>query len=246
MYQQHPCKGCGKLLNQDGGHPAELYAGTYTGLCYDCERKEAYVIHEFYDGCKLVSHPPSCPGHSRNRQGYCWYPECKQCTMGVVWESHPDIAGMGGGYGRSSCPSCSHRQRLWLVNRRERKLHGLTPYEELATRFQEASQTHAQEAKQRTTKTRTKERKTFLTAVESDYTYLAHLVLTSVLQDSEERLLDSLDDQIRRMEQYVAADPQCVPFASEQLALLQNAVNDLRQALPAQQAVKKRQTRVLI
>ena len=37
MYPQHECSGCGKLLNADGGHPAELYAGTYTGLCYECE-----------------------------------------------------------------------------------------------------------------------------------------------------------------------------------------------------------------
>lgn len=31
------CNRCGKPLNKDGGHPAELYAGTYTGLCYGCQ-----------------------------------------------------------------------------------------------------------------------------------------------------------------------------------------------------------------
>lgn len=28
MLPQHGCKGCGRVLNKDGYHPAELYAGT--------------------------------------------------------------------------------------------------------------------------------------------------------------------------------------------------------------------------
>lgn len=75
------CKVCGKVLNADGGHPAELYAGTYSGLCYACERGPAYVVpdSELPDGGRLVSHPPACPSWRRDRTTHWGYPDCEEC-----------------------------------------------------------------------------------------------------------------------------------------------------------------------
>jgi hypothetical protein len=75
------CKACGVQLNADGGHPAELYAGTFTGLCYRCERSGPYVVpgSELPDGARLMSWPPSCPSWRRNRTEHWSYPDCPEC-----------------------------------------------------------------------------------------------------------------------------------------------------------------------
>lgn len=75
------CKACGKVLNADGNHPAELYAGTFTGLCYSCERGGPYVVpgSELPDGARLVSHPPACPSWRRDRTEHWAYPDCEDC-----------------------------------------------------------------------------------------------------------------------------------------------------------------------
>jgi hypothetical protein len=75
------CRVCGKRLNADGHHPAELYAGTFTGLCYGCERGAAYVVpdSELPDGARRVSHPPSCPSWRRDRTEHWAYPDCEEC-----------------------------------------------------------------------------------------------------------------------------------------------------------------------
>jgi hypothetical protein len=75
------CKVCDVLLNADGNHPAELYAGTFTGLCYRCERGPAYVVpdSELPDGARQVSHPPSCPSWRRDRTTHWAYPDCADC-----------------------------------------------------------------------------------------------------------------------------------------------------------------------
>lgn len=75
------CSRCGKTLNADGCHPAELYAGTFTGLCYGCERSGSYVVpgSELPDGARLVSHPPSCPSWRRDRTEHWAYPDCPDC-----------------------------------------------------------------------------------------------------------------------------------------------------------------------
>lgn len=75
------CKACGKVLNADGGHPAELYAGTYTGLCYGCERAGTYVVpdSELPDGARRVSWPPACPSWRRDRTEHWAYPDCEDC-----------------------------------------------------------------------------------------------------------------------------------------------------------------------
>jgi hypothetical protein len=75
------CKVCGKTLNADGNHPAELYAGTFTGLCYTCERGGPYVVpgSELPDGGRRVSHPPACPSWRRDRTDHWGYPDCENC-----------------------------------------------------------------------------------------------------------------------------------------------------------------------
>lgn len=75
---QQNCQGCGKPLNRDK-NPAELYAGTFTGLCYECERKAAYVTYEFSDGAKYWSHAPHCPSWRRDRETFIAYDDCPEC-----------------------------------------------------------------------------------------------------------------------------------------------------------------------
>lgn len=75
------CRACGKTLNADGMHPAELYAGTFTGLCYGCERSGSYVVpgSELPDGGRLISHPPASPSWRRDRTTHWAYPDCEEC-----------------------------------------------------------------------------------------------------------------------------------------------------------------------
>jgi hypothetical protein len=102
------CIRCAKPLNADGGHPAELYAGTYNGLCYGCTGAGPYVAAVTQlDGCQRVSWPPPCPSHRRDRVNHYGYPDCGNCK------------GLGAtGYTSSakSCEKCldrrmSHPQR---------------------------------------------------------------------------------------------------------------------------------------
>lgn len=77
-----PCRVCGEMLSDaDGPRPAETYAGTFTGLCYGCERSGPYVVpgSELPDGARLVSHPPSCPSWRRDRTEHWAYPDCPDC-----------------------------------------------------------------------------------------------------------------------------------------------------------------------
>lgn len=80
MLPQHPCNACGKPLNADGYHPAELYAGTYTGLCYACEKRGGYIITRYEDGAIQWSYPPHCPSWRRDRETYIAYPDCAKCN----------------------------------------------------------------------------------------------------------------------------------------------------------------------
>lgn len=75
------CSNCGKQLNADGNHPAELYAGTFNGLCYACTSGPAFVVKgsELPDGARLVSHPPACPSWRRDRTTHWAYPDCVEC-----------------------------------------------------------------------------------------------------------------------------------------------------------------------
>src|SRR3954453_15607353 len=81
MYPQHPCKKCGKMLNADGGHPAELYAGcsSYTGLCDKCARGPAYIEYvDLLDGAITWNCPPGMYG-KRARETYHSYAGCGTC-----------------------------------------------------------------------------------------------------------------------------------------------------------------------
>ena len=79
MHPKHNCIKCGKPLNADGNHPAELYAGTYTGLCYGCEKSSSYVVKEYRDGAKRISYPPHCPSWRRDREEFIAYDGCPFC-----------------------------------------------------------------------------------------------------------------------------------------------------------------------
>src|SRR5687767_9025531 len=80
------CKKCNKKLNEDGGHPAETYLGTYTGLCYTCERAGPYKVGFFLlDDCLRMSHPPHSPAWRRAREAYYWYEDCDACKYGAKY-----------------------------------------------------------------------------------------------------------------------------------------------------------------
>ena len=101
MLPQQDCQRCGKPLNTDGGHPAELYAGTFTGLCYKCEREGPYVVKTYSaDGAQRISYPPSCPSWRRDRVEHIAYPDCPQCKgTGRIYVDRPWRT--GGGYHKS-------------------------------------------------------------------------------------------------------------------------------------------------
>jgi hypothetical protein len=120
MYPDHNCKSCGKLLNADGGHPAELYAGTYTGLCYKCEKSSAYPVYIHFDGAVTYSHPPHCPSWRRSRENFIGFPDCPECggedkkiaTRGWRYSKGRHLiarADSGGGDYPENCKLCSDR-----------------------------------------------------------------------------------------------------------------------------------------
>ena len=103
------CLNCGKVLNADGGHPAELYLGTYNGLCYPCTSAPAFLVQECEDGSQEWSHPPHCPSWRRNREIRYGYEGCETCGgKGSVRQFRPDS--QGGSY-TYQCPVC--RTRKW-------------------------------------------------------------------------------------------------------------------------------------
>lgn len=84
------CLKCNKQLGGAGsGRPAESYAGTYTGLCYECEGAPDFVQRKYpLDGAKLISTPPSCPSWRRERETYTAYDDCESCAgKGYRWVS---------------------------------------------------------------------------------------------------------------------------------------------------------------
>ena len=100
---EHCCKWCGsKLRGHDSGYPAELYAGTYTGLCYSCTSSKPFMEKEWADGCQLWNFPPHQPSWRRDRETYFYHASCKQgCDHGRVYASR----GQGGFYYRY-CEYC--------------------------------------------------------------------------------------------------------------------------------------------
>jgi len=120
MYPQCNCK-CGKPLNADGNHPAELYAGTYTGLCHTCERAPAFVTEEHRDGATRISYAPDNPSWRRDRIEYIAYEDCNECSgTGRTYVSRSNWS--VGGY-HCQCKACSERfysepLREWAISRR--------------------------------------------------------------------------------------------------------------------------------
>jgi hypothetical protein len=99
----HDCKVCGTALQGQGsGRPAELYAGTYTGLCYTCERSAEFKLSDNADGSETWSFPPACPSWRRTRETYTCFPG-HGCAHGSRWVSRADA--QGGSY-RVSCETC--------------------------------------------------------------------------------------------------------------------------------------------
>jgi hypothetical protein len=121
MLSAHHCKQCGKPLNADGFHPAELYAGTYTGLCYSCEKSgECLIKVDPLDGARTWEFPPHCPAWRRDRERFIGFQDCTVCGgKGRLWVGRADS--QGGSYS-AQCQPCSvrfwnHPLRLWEVKR---------------------------------------------------------------------------------------------------------------------------------
>ncbi len=96
----HKCHGCkAGLEGADTGRPAELYAGTYTGLCNACTSAPAYHERTLSTSYAQVwNHPPSCPAWRRDREAFYAFPDCEECSgRGRVHVSRSD--GQGGPFG---------------------------------------------------------------------------------------------------------------------------------------------------
>lgn len=147
------CIRCAKPLNMDGGHPAELYAGTYNGLCYGCTGTGPYVAAVAQlDGCQRVSWPPPCPSHRRDRVNYYGYPDCANCK------------GLGAtGYVSSakSCDACLARWASHPVTVAESRWSELM-YRSLQATFDRAIDYHAGVPKKCTRKRREELRQAFM------------------------------------------------------------------------------------
>lgn len=107
------CQHCQKPLQGEGEtRPAESYLGTFTGLCYTCEKEPAYVVREQADGGKIWSHPPYCPSFRREREEHIAYDDCKECNHGrvIVLRSYA----LGGSYS-SYCKKCLARSSEFNV-----------------------------------------------------------------------------------------------------------------------------------
>ena len=107
MLPSHPCKGCGKPLDADGGHPAEVYLGTYTGLCYTCQNGKAYPERTLSSGAVSWNFPPHCPSWRRSREHFIGFADCPHCSgKGRIMISRRDS--QGGSY-PENCRACSER-----------------------------------------------------------------------------------------------------------------------------------------
>lgn len=112
------CAICGKTLgsiDDPRSNPAESYAGTYTGLCYGCERSAVWGCYRCEDGLVYYSHPPSSPSWRRDRQFFFAYDDCPDCRKGAVRVSRSDA--MGGSY-NIQCVKCRDRSYAHPVRAR--------------------------------------------------------------------------------------------------------------------------------
>jgi hypothetical protein len=117
FYPDHNCKRCNQPLSRTD-RPAELYAGSYTGLCYKCQNAPMIVLAvSKLDGCKRVEHAPDCPSHSRERRTFHAYDNCPACKgTGRTYVSRS--LAYGGSY-YTSCDACFKR----YYNQERRQQH---------------------------------------------------------------------------------------------------------------------------
>ena len=118
---KHNCKSCKGPLDTTGDRPAELYLGTYTGLCNKCTMAGSFVVKEYRDGALKISYAPHCPSWRRDREEYIAYSDCEICRgTGRLYVSRS--MSQGGSYYRY-CSQCLNRYsneslRVWASNRR--------------------------------------------------------------------------------------------------------------------------------
>lgn len=123
-YTGATCQRCGKLLNSDGGHPAEIYAGTFNGLCYGCTAARPHVVKvAVLDGARIVSWPPHCPSYRRDRDTYTAYPDCGACKGTGVQRRNLGSTGYREGCKACLARYCAHPVRVldmeWRCKLRE-------------------------------------------------------------------------------------------------------------------------------
>lgn len=118
------CKRCNRHLNPNGDRPAEVYAGTFTGLCYACQDRGAEIIAtDPLDGAICIEYPPHCPSYRRDRESYWGYADCQRCN-GKCSIVVPRDFGNGGPY-RQSCSVCWEKYhnnpvRKWTRDKRQK------------------------------------------------------------------------------------------------------------------------------
>ena len=114
MLPPHACKQCGDEM---GTVPAELYMGTYTGLCYPCSHGAAYCERAYSSGAESWNFPPHCPAWRRDREHFIGYSGCAICGgRGRVMISRYNS--QGGSYPRN-CEACATRHYVHPLTRRE-------------------------------------------------------------------------------------------------------------------------------
>ncbi len=108
LYPQQPCAQCARPLNADGAHPAELYAGTYTGLCDVCTFSGFRLLGICpLDGARELAHPPLAPSWRRDRPRFIGYSDCASCA-GAGRAVVPRSCALGGSYA-INCKPCLDR-----------------------------------------------------------------------------------------------------------------------------------------
>ena len=120
MLPAHLCKCCGAEL---GKNPAEVYLGTYTGLCYACQNGAAYPERTYSSGAVTWSFPPHCPAWRRDREHFIGFADCTdpRCGgQGRIMISRRDS--QGGSY-PINCDACSTRHYSHPLTRREQAEH---------------------------------------------------------------------------------------------------------------------------
>lgn len=97
------CKNCGAELSRTD-RPGELYAGTYTGLCYKCQNSGPFVVAYLGNGFKRWSFPPHCPSWRRDREEFVGQEGCTLCGgkgRKMIYRPY----GQGGPY-PENCKTC--------------------------------------------------------------------------------------------------------------------------------------------